>query len=122
MRTTKETRERLEASAAANGRSLAQEVEARLERSFTEEVALGGPGMLDVAYLMVSEFATTGRGSAAGKPDWIKDRDYYLAGVVGAVDALLSRPDVTDEDAARTIEALKGRLLTRIAQAKEDSK
>jgi hypothetical protein len=34
MRTTKETRERLAAAASANGRSLAQEVEIRLERSF----------------------------------------------------------------------------------------
>jgi hypothetical protein len=34
MRTTRETRERLEAAAAASGRSLAQEVEFRLEQSF----------------------------------------------------------------------------------------
>ena len=35
MRTTRKTREKLEKSAADSGRSLAQEVEARLERSFT---------------------------------------------------------------------------------------
>ena len=40
MRTTRETRERLEATAAANGRSLAQEVEARLERSFAQDQRL----------------------------------------------------------------------------------
>jgi hypothetical protein len=34
MRTTREMRERLEASARASGRSLAQEVEIRLEQSF----------------------------------------------------------------------------------------
>jgi hypothetical protein len=37
MRTTRELRERLEREAADSGRSLAQEVEARLERSFTSE-------------------------------------------------------------------------------------
>lgn len=37
MRTTRETREKLEKSAAGSGRSLAQEVEHRLERSFGEE-------------------------------------------------------------------------------------
>lgn len=37
MRTTKEIRERLEAAAAASGRSMAQEVERRLENSFLEK-------------------------------------------------------------------------------------
>ncbi len=37
MRTTRETREKLEKSAAGSGRSLVQEVEYRLERSFAEE-------------------------------------------------------------------------------------
>lgn len=36
-RTTKQLRDRLEAAATASGRSLAQEVEARLEKSFAEE-------------------------------------------------------------------------------------
>ena len=38
MRTTRELRERLEREAADSGRSLAQEVEARLERSFANDV------------------------------------------------------------------------------------
>ena len=37
MRTTRELRERLEREAADSGRSLAQEIEFRLERSFAEE-------------------------------------------------------------------------------------
>src|SRR5258708_35842855 len=51
MRTTKEIRDRLEAEAVANGRSLAQEIELRLEASFRREQqlaeamesVLGGP-------------------------------------------------------------------------------
>jgi hypothetical protein len=117
MRTTKETRERLEAAASTNGRSLAQEVEVRLERSFTEEGALGGPDMRRLAYLMISAFATAGRLSAAGKEHWIDDPMCYRAGLVGVVDALLiGLPDATLEDVAILIESLKGRLLTRIAR------
>jgi Arc-like DNA binding domain len=37
MRTTKELRDRIEAAAMASGRSLVQEVEARLEQSFQRE-------------------------------------------------------------------------------------
>jgi hypothetical protein len=48
MRTTKETRLRLEKAAALAGRSLAQEVEARLERSFDRESLL--PDVLELAY------------------------------------------------------------------------
>jgi hypothetical protein len=40
MRTTKQVRERLEKAAAASGRSLAQEVEYRLERSFDREATM----------------------------------------------------------------------------------
>jgi TraY domain len=41
MRTTKEIRDQLEAAAAASGRSLTQEVERRLERSFEGEIDAG---------------------------------------------------------------------------------
>ena len=40
MRTTKEVRDKLEAAAKISGRSLAQEVEFRLQRSFHDEEAL----------------------------------------------------------------------------------
>lgn len=121
MRTTKETRERLEAAASANGRSLAQEVEVRLERSFAEEHGFGGPDMRRLAYLMATAFATAGQLRAGSKPDWISDRDCYRAGLFGAVDALLiGLPGATAEEVAREIEGLKGRLLSRIAREAND--
>lgn len=43
MRTTKTVRDRLEGAALLNGRSLAQEVEDRLEKSFDTDDRLGGP-------------------------------------------------------------------------------
>ena len=42
MRTTKDVRDRLEAAAAASGRSLVQEVEFRLQKSFSNELTYQG--------------------------------------------------------------------------------
>lgn len=121
MRTTKETRERLEAAALANGRSMAQEVEVRLERSFAEEQGFGGPEMRRLAYLMATAFATAGQLRAAGKAQWIDDPSCYRAGLSGVVDALLiGLPNATAEDMALVIEDLKGRLLSRIAREEQD--
>lgn len=120
MRTTKETRERLEAAALANGRSMAQEVEVRLERSFAEEQGFGGPEMRRLAYLMATAFATAGQLRAAGKTQWIADPSCYRAGLFGVIDALLiGLPDATVEDMAVEIEGLKGKLLTRIAREEQ---
>jgi hypothetical protein len=54
MRTTSEVRDKLEAAAAASGRSLVQEVETRLERSFAQDsdvarLGQGIAGMMDRA-------------------------------------------------------------------------
>jgi Arc-like DNA binding domain len=118
MRTTKETRDRLEEAAVANGRSLAQEVEARLERSFAEEIGFGGAELRQQAYLMASAFAIAGQNSAAGKPDWLQDTAPYGAAMGAVIDALLiGRPDE-----ALLIESLMGRLLTRRASLKEQQK
>jgi hypothetical protein len=118
MRTTRETRERLEAAASANGRSLAQEVEARLERSFTEEMALGGPQMLRMGLNMISSFVMAGRYSAAGEPDWIDDSAHYAAAGAGVIDALL----IGRTDEALLIEAWLSKLLTRKRQRLEEKK
>lgn len=118
MRTTKETREKLESAAAANGRSLAQEVEVRLERSFAEDEGFGGPEMRQLAYLMTASFAVAGQRGAADKPDWITDPYNYSAGVAGVLDALLiGFPK--GEGKALAIEHVVGRLLTRLKQEKE---
>jgi hypothetical protein len=122
MRTTKETRERLEASAVANGRSLAQEVEFRLERSFAEEVAFGGPEMHRLAILMVSAFVTAGQRRGASNPDWIRDPACYLAGARGVAHALLlGLPHgATSETVVQEMEAWKGVFLSEIANREQD--
>jgi hypothetical protein len=75
MRTTQEIRERLEQAAADSGRSLVQEVEARLERSFQEEDALGGRqlrsmfGLLANAAVLIEE--QTGKSCFEDYHTWI---------------------------------------------------
>jgi hypothetical protein len=74
MRTTRELRERLEREAADSGRSLVQEVEFRLERSFRDEdtliEAFGGRDTCDVLRVMGSVAAQikTRKGKTAA--DW----------------------------------------------------
>ncbi len=74
MRTTRELRERLEREAADSGRSLVQEVEFRLERSFRDEDALikafGGRRTYDVLRVMgsIASQIQTRKGKTAA--DW----------------------------------------------------
>ena len=75
MRTTQEVRDRLERDAADSGRSLVQEVEAHLERSFQEEDALGGRqlrsmfGLLANAAVLIQE--QTGKSCFEDWDTWI---------------------------------------------------
>jgi hypothetical protein len=112
MRTTKETRDRLEAAAIASGRSLVQEVEARLEMSFQQEAALGGPEMARLAFRMAASFAV-----AAGDSGWTADSVKYGKGVAAVVDVLL-RGIPTGPERWLAVEAIAGRVLTRLEQEK----
>jgi hypothetical protein len=115
MRTTKETRDRLEAVAIANGRSMAQEVEARLERSFQQEAVLGGPEMARVTFLMAANFAV-----AAGDSGWTGDPIKYGNGVAAVLDALL-REFPNGPEKRLAVEAIASRVLSRLAQEKEQA-
>jgi hypothetical protein len=116
MRTTKATRDRLEAAVATSGRSLVQEVEARLEQSFHQETVLGSPEMARLAFTMAASFAVATHGE-----NWSSDPIAYSKGVAAVLDALI-RDMPAGPDKALAIEAIVSRLLTRLAQAKEQSK
>jgi hypothetical protein len=115
LKVTADIKQRLDEEARRTGRTQSQQAELMIERSFTEQAALGGPDMQRLAYLMVTAFATAGQGSAAGKPDWINDRDAYRAGVIGVVDALMiGLPNSTPEDVDFIIKSLDARLRSRL--------
>jgi hypothetical protein len=115
MRTTKETRDRLEAAADVSGRSLVQEVEARLERSFHQEAVLGSPAMARQAFLMAASFA-----NATHTKDWTTDPIAYADGVASVLDALL-RDIPEGPDKGLAIGAIVSRLMTRLAQEREQA-
>ena len=121
LKVTSEIKQRLDEEARKSGRTQSQQAELMIERSFAEEGAFGGPEVRQMAHLMAAAFAVAGQRAAAGKADWIADPYAYGAGVAGVLDALLiGFPN--GEDKARQLEALVGRLLSRLAREKEQGK
>jgi hypothetical protein len=109
-------RDQLVAAAHASGRSLTQEASTRLARSFDQDAAFGDPEVRRVAVAMSVAFSLGGQFYSDGKPGWTRNRDAYMAGMFGVIDALLTGvPDITDKEIWLEIECLKSRLLTRIA-------
>jgi hypothetical protein len=121
MRTTLDIKRRLERAAATNGRSIAQEVENRLERSFVYDEALTSPEIRDAVLRMAAAFSIAGSGSAMGKGlgglgEWLNDADCYRAAMFSVLDALLmGSPDMSPEAIKLSLEALKSRAFTRFA-------
>lgn len=72
LRVTADMKGRLGDEAVRNGRSLSQEAEIRLEQSFKEEDAFGGPQLREIAHQMAGAFARGGRAGARarGHPKW----------------------------------------------------
>jgi hypothetical protein len=85
MRTTKELRAKLEAAAKESGRSMAQEVEARLEASFAEERyqdLFGGPANYRLATIFGSIASSIDYlNSKEGKPLVAEDWDMLCVAV-----------------------------------------
>ncbi|NNH32272.1 Arc family DNA-binding protein [Rhizobium sp. SEMIA 4085] len=131
VRTTKEMRERIEAAAAASGRSMVQEVEFRLERSFDLEKviedAMGGPQMRQKVTLMIAAFGHNGgmMAHALGHPEWtatewMREPQCYRAAVFGVFEALLvAQPKAgwEKDEVYLAIESLKGRVASHLANA-----
>jgi Arc-like DNA binding domain len=118
IRMRDELKSKIEQNATAHQRSISEEIETRLERSFVEETAFGGPEMRRMAYLMGSAFAVAGQHSAAGEPDWLDEPAHYAAAGAGVIDALL----IGRADEPLLIEGWLSRLLTRKAWLKEQAK
>jgi hypothetical protein len=97
MRLRDATRYRLEAAASRNQRSLSEECEARVERSFHEEelsAALGGDEIRDLGYTLMAAFGSAGTMHSAGlgrstdPAAWTKDPEVYFAAMLNVIDAL----------------------------------
>ena len=124
MRTTQVVREALEKAAADSGRSLAQEVEARLNQSLAAEMTWGSQEMQRVALLMASAFAMAGGAAArgAGHPewtsrDWIRDKGCYKAGMISVIETIMLQfpDDASLRDIMEVFDLVKGRIFSRFA-------
>lgn len=88
--------EQLRKSADNSGRSVSEEIEYRLERSFAEDNAFGGGPVKQMALRMAVAFETGGRAAAAasGHPgwtsaEWILDPGCYRTAVFAVIETLL---------------------------------
>lgn len=113
LRTTQEIREQLEEAARMSGRSLAQEIETRVEQTFRRDAAYGGPEGWRLSRSMAASFLN----AAEGAEDWTSDSIAYARGVAAVLDTLLvTMPEDDNRDLA--IEGLVGRVLSRLAREK----
>jgi hypothetical protein len=117
----------LETAAKARGVSMNAEAVARLERSFSEESAFGGPDLRDAVFSMVAAFAYNGEraAQAEGHPewtarDWLADPDCYREAMLAAMESLLMKqPGAGFEKIQLQIETLKARMMTRFVRVHE---
>jgi hypothetical protein len=92
-------------AAERSGRSVSEEIEYRLEKTFTEETAYGGVAMQDIAIRMAVAFSTAGEATAAssGHPswtaaEWILDTACYRAATFAVIARLLKSYPGADLD------------------------
>lgn len=95
VRATEEFRARIDAAAAASGRSMSQEIEARLEESFRIDDSLGGPEQAEILRI--------------------------IQAVMDHVSRQFDRSWLEDGTAARIVASAVGRLFSTIATFANDS-
>jgi hypothetical protein len=112
LRVTEDLRDRLGAAASADGRSLAQEVEVRLELSLNNDRAFGNPALARIALLMGAVFSVR-------EPN-VHDPAEFRDAVIRVIQSLLDiAPGDPIEHARWITEAIKSHALTRQAQKGE---
>ena len=122
-RMREDLRRKLEREAASRGLTVNAEILRRLESSFTEQTALGGPELQNIAHIMAATFAHSGtmQAVAEGHPDWtphewLLHQTCYREAMVSVMIALLEfLPDKSPHEVKLLIEALEGRAMSRLA-------
>jgi Arc-like DNA binding domain len=116
LRMPEPLRAALEESRRRSGSSLNTEIVQRLDRGLHQEAVLGSPEMARQAFLMAASFA-----NATHTKDWTTDPIAYADGVASVLDALL-RDIPAGPEKRLAVEAIVMRLMTRLAQEKEQAK
>lgn len=99
MRTTKETRDKLAAAASESGRSLAQEVEFRINRSFVDDEMFSSHAVRLWAILMADEFHKAGIQAAryedvpADDRSWMQNTRCFTQATFAVMDRMLQNAE-----------------------------
>jgi hypothetical protein len=98
IRITEDLRANLERAAKNRGNSLNNEISVRLESSFSEERAFGGPKLTQMIHLLASRFITQGHqvgetlyGPEVSEDQWLSDPYCFDNAMLAVFDALLAR-------------------------------
>jgi hypothetical protein len=110
--------QRIKDDADAAGRSISEEIERRLTKSYADEQASGDAEMQRVGAMITSIFWFAGQRAAAAKgepkwkpADWLQDQDCYRAGIVKVIEALIEGlPNPTPDEKSLTIEQIEARV------------
>ncbi|MFK0688012.1 TraY domain-containing protein [Mesorhizobium sp. IMUNJ 23033] len=128
LRVTPSLKDRLEASAAASGRSQSQEAEFRLERSFADDGMFSSSEMKFWGVFMASTFHKEGAYHAAVRghqnwtdKDWMNDPECRTAATFEVIDSLIKdlvrQPGADLDHIAIYVEDMKSRLLNNAIAA-----
>jgi hypothetical protein len=120
FRVRPELKDMMDKASEASGRSVAQEIELRLEQSFDAESRFRGPQAYTITIVMLSAFLRGGDTAAhlAGHPEWelaqwINDRHCYEQAIQGVVTALWATHPAADIQSADR-KAWIGTLIQRL--------
>jgi hypothetical protein len=121
IRISLDLRGKLDRAAKEAGRSLSGEIASRLERSFSEQAALGGPQGYGLIMGLTARLLSAGHnagqirfGLGVTTDQWLADSYCYDDALTAAVEFLwLHRPNQTQRSTILWFEALKSRILSR---------
>ena len=123
VRVRDETKGQLTAAATLNGRSLSEEMEARIERSFTDEAVryedFGGRGSYEIFRVLGS--AASAFGTAIGMADWWRNPRSF-AKVRNTSSSLLKvlQKEIAESDDERLGKTLHWRMTLEVAGSTDD--
>lgn len=103
------------AAADAHGRSISEEFEQRINRSFEDEAAFPDPELRQLAIRLITRFSDAGRlsemkrsGTARPVNEWIKDPDSYEGAMLAVIEHLLvTKPGMSDFQVWDTVSWLR---------------
>jgi hypothetical protein len=117
IRLAKELIAQLELAAKKRGISFNAEAAMRLGKSVAEDDELGGEAGRDMLYRFAIAFVMAGNQQAGHREisRWIKESEAYNAAMFGLIaEMMIDQPTVSFETCSLQIEALKGRIKTRL--------